>query len=181
MNASNDVADRWLADANPPGELRLARVRRFQIGLKCLHARESIGLPYNFAIGSPYSGIAHTSAMIRPKERSFLDRALEALRDRYPKERPTQVRLAKIAGCSQPAVREWGLPDRAPDHARVLRIAKETGVCVEWLYTERGPKYPPGEPQGDPFLKEWTDLDPETRRQIQSYREFLRTQAPKRQ
>jgi hypothetical protein len=119
--------------------------------------------------------------VIKPKERSFLDRALEALHRRYPQERPTQVRLAKISGVSQPAVREWGLPDRAPEHNRVLKIARETGVCVEWLYTERGPMYPPQAPVADPFLKEWASLDPTTREDIERYRNFLRTNPPKRQ
>lgn len=119
--------------------------------------------------------------MVKPKERSFLERALEALRDRYPNERPTQVRLAKVAGVSQPAAREWGFPNRAPDHAGVLKIAKETGVCVEWLYTERGPKYPPAQPEGDPFLREWDQLDEDTRRQIARYTEFLRNEPPPKQ
>jgi len=142
--------------------------------------RESIGLPYTSAIGSPYTDFGQNQEVIKPKERSFLDRALEALRDRYPRERPTQTRLAKIAGCSQPAVREWGLPDRAPDHARVKKIAIETGVCVEWLYTERGPKYPPQTPE-DPFLKEWANLDPDMRRQIERFRNYLKNEPPKPQ
>lgn len=142
---------------------------------------ENIRLPYSLAIGSPYTHFSQNPEVQKPKERSFLDRALEALRDRYPKERPTQVRLAKIAGVSQPAAREWGLPDRAPDHARVLKIAKETGVCVEWLYTERGPKYPPSVPESDSFLKQWADLDPTTRGELERFRDFLRTQPPKRQ
>jgi len=98
---------------------------------------EDIGLPYSYAIGLTYTAFEQNERVAKSKERSFLDRALEALRDRYPRDRPTQVRLAKIAGVSQPAVHEWGFPERGPDHAAVLRIAKETGVCVEWLYTER--------------------------------------------
>jgi hypothetical protein len=63
----------------------------------------------------------------------------------------------------------------------VLKIARETGVCVEWLYTERGPMYPPQAPEADPFLKEWASLDPTTREDIERYRNFLRTNPPKRQ
>lgn len=135
---------------------------------------EHIGMTYRSAIGSPNEEIEHNWAMPRQKERSFLDRALEALRDRYPRERPTQVRLAKVAGVTQPSVHEWGQPDRAPEHSAVLRIARETGVCVEWLYTERGPKYPPSQPEVDPFLREWDQLDDEKKKQITQFSEFLR-------
>jgi hypothetical protein len=112
--------------------------------------------------------------MAKPSERSFLDRALEALRERYPKERPTQVRLAKIAGVTQPAVHEWGLPKRAPEHDAVLKLAHELNVCVEWLYTERGPKHPPSTPDTEQFLKDFSQLDPEIKRQLARYAEFLK-------
>jgi hypothetical protein len=140
--------------------------------------KENIRLPYSSAIGSPYTPFPHNQVMAKGKERSFLDRALEALQERYPRERATQVRLAKIAGVSQPAAREWGFPDRAPDHAKVLRLAKELDVCVEWLYTERGPKRPPPTPEDDAFLVKWGQLDPETKRQIENYQRFLRGEPP---
>jgi len=112
--------------------------------------------------------------MGKTKERSFLERALEALAERNPRARPTQVKLAKIAGVSQPAVFEWGLPERAPEHAKVLLLAKELNVCVEWLYTERGPKRPPEAPETEPFLNDWSNLDDDLKRQVAQYAEFLR-------
>lgn len=175
VHAVQPVADGDLAHAEFPRKSCLSDSGAFEIVAKSLHmSTQDIGLTYISAIGSPYDGIDHNSGMVKPKERSFLDRALEALRDRYPRDRPTQVRLAKIAGVSQPAAREWGLPDRAPDHTRVLKIARETGVCVEWLYTGRGPKYPPPTQDSDPFLKEYGQLDEEKRRQLINYSEFLR-------
>jgi hypothetical protein len=101
---------------------------------------------------------------------------MEALRDRHPRERPTQMRLAKIAGVSQPAVHEWGLPDRAPAHPQVLRLAKELNVCVEWLYTERGPKNPPQPEAAEPFLEKWQQLDETTREQIARFADFIKTE-----
>lgn len=139
---------------------------------------ENIGFTYNSAIGSSYTRFRHNPCMARSKERSFLDRALEALKDRYPRDRPTQVRLAKIAGVKQPTVHEWGEPERAPAHPQVLALAKELNVCVEWLYTERGPKYPPVTPDADPFLKDWGALDPDTKRQIEDYGRYLRREKP---
>lgn len=181
-HAIDELRDRWLAYAHTSRQCGLGRARARQVIAESLHmVNENIRLPYNLAIGSPYTPIEHTPDVQKSKDRSFLDRAMEALRDRYPKERPTQTRLAKIAQCSQPAVTEWDLPDRAPEHGRVLKIAKETGVCVEWLYTGRGPKYPLPAPTEDPFLKEWANLDPSMREQIETYRNWLQSQPPKRQ
>lgn len=131
-------------------------------------------MPYTSAIGRSYEVFADNWFMHRTKERTFLVRALEALKERYPRERPTQVRLAKIAGVSQPAVHEWGLPDRAPEHGTVLKLARELNVCVEWLYTERGPKRPPEPATEEPFLRTWQNLDPETKKQIARYTSFLK-------
>lgn len=178
MNAANKIANGRLTNTDAPGKLCLARLRRFKVRLKCLHMPENIGLTYTSAIGSSYTSFAHNQRVAKPKERSFLDRALEALSGRYPNERPTQVRLGKIVGMSQPAVHEWGLPGRAPAHAAVLTLAKELNVCVEWLYTERGPKHPLVVPEEDPFLKDWGQLDADTKKQLENYRRFLRGEPP---
>lgn len=151
-----------------------------QVRSERLHAAESIGLPYEKAIGRSYGLVTHNWGMAKPRERTFLDRALEALKERYPRERPTQTRLAKITGVSQPAVFEWGLPGRAPDHAKVLKLATELNVCVEWLYTERGPKNPQKATDSpEPFLRDWDKLDPEVRRQIARYADFVKTESTK--
>jgi hypothetical protein len=135
-----------------------------------------IGMPYTDAIGRSYETFIDNWHMGRAQQRSFLERALEALQERYPKERPTQIRLAKIAGVSQPAVHEWGLPDRAPAHPQVLKLAKDLNVCVEWLYTERGPKYPAVSQETEPFLERWQQLDDATREQISRFAEFIKTE-----
>lgn len=137
-------------------------------------------MAYANAIGRSYDAFSHNWVMAKPRERTFLERALEALKDRYPRERPTQTRLAKITGVSQPAVFEWGLPGRAPDHAKVLKLATELNVCVEWLYTERGPKHPQKLVDSpEPFLRDWDKLDPDIRRQIARYADFVKTENPK--
>jgi hypothetical protein len=73
--------------------------------------------------------------------RSVYERAMEALEERYPKQKPTQGRLAALAGIKQPSVNDWKTGYPAMDTA--VRLAMNLGVCVEWLMTERGPKRPP--------------------------------------
>lgn len=174
MHAVHQVRNRGLTHANSFRERHLSRIGPFKVGAECLHKVESIGLPYDFAIGSSYRQFAQNWSMAKTRERSFLERALEALKDRYPRERATQVRLAKIVGVSQPAVFEWKLPGRAPEHAGVIKLAKELNVCVEWLYTERGPKHPSVTPDAEPFVQTFQALDPELKRQAERYIDFLR-------
>lgn len=181
MNVALQVCNRRLAHSETPCKFGLGDSLSFAILNQGFHSEmDNISLPYRLAIGRSYRQFGQNLAMPKTRERSFLDRAMEALRDRYPKDRPTQTRLAKIAGVSQPAVHEWGMPGRAPEHARVLKLALELNVCVEWLYTGRGPKHPPAQPD-EPFLACWQNLDPDTRKQIALYTEFLKGSSPPRQ
>lgn len=180
VHTVHEIRNRRLAHADPFRECLLTGMSAMQIRSERFHNPESIGLPYEKAIGRSYGWVSHNGGMAKTRERPFLERALEALRDRYPKERPTQTRLAKLAGVSQPAVFEWGLPGRAPDHAKVLKLATELNVCVEWLYTERGPKHPQKAADSpEPFLRDWDKLDPDVRRQIARYADFVKTEHTK--
>lgn len=175
----HEVAYRGLRDPDLQCKRSLRRLGPLQVFRQGFHmAGDTIGFPYNLSIGSSYSRFAENSGMVKKQQRSFLDRAMEALKERYPRERPTQVRLAKIVGVSQPAVFEWSLPDRAPAHSGVLRLAEELNVCVEWLYTERGPKRPSEVANPDeilsPILEVWPNLDQATKRQIARYTDFIR-------
>lgn len=180
VHAVHEIRDRRLAYPDPFCECLLTGMSAMQVRSERFHNAESIGLPYEKAIGQPYARVRHNWDMPKIKERTFLERALEALKERYPRERPTQTRLAKIVGVSQPAVFEWGLPGRAPDHAKVLKLATELNVCVEWLYTERGPKHPQKPTDSpEPFLRDWDKLDPDLRRQIARYADFVKTENTK--
>lgn len=177
VHAIHKIRDRRLAHTDLFSECLLTGMSAMQILSECFHEAESIGLPYGKAIGRSYEPVSHNWGMAKQRERTFLERALEALKDRYPRERATQTRLAKITGVSQPAVFEWGLPGRAPDHVKVLKLATELNVCVEWLYTERGPKNPQKTADSpEPFLRDWDKLDPELRRQIARYADFVKTE-----
>lgn len=81
--------------------------------------------------------------------RSVYERAMEALTERFPREKPTQGKLAQVAGIKQPSVNDW--KDGAPSMDTAIRTSMALGICVEWLLTERGPKRPP-EGSSDPTL-----------------------------
>lgn len=171
---TNQVADGRLLHAEPIRKRCLRGARAIQPFLECLHMRKTIGMAYNSAIGSSYIGIPQNERMSKEPTRTFLERAMEALSERFPRDRATQTRLAKIAGVSQPAANEWGQKDRFPEIPTGVRIAKELGVCVEWLYTESGPKYPPPAAEADQFVVEWGKLDDATKRQVASFAKFLK-------
>jgi len=136
-----DVANRRLADFAPSCQLRLRNARALAIGFQSLHMdAEFIGNAYRNAIGHIDSGFQHAFVMAK-QLRSFYDRAMEALSERFPKEKATQARLAALAGVKQPSVNDW--KDGYPAMDTAVRLATALGVCVEWLFTERGPKRPP--------------------------------------
>lgn len=173
------VRNRRLAHANSLREISLFRVRPFEEISERFHMEaKTIGFAYDYAIGRSYSEVIHNWGMRKHPERTFLDRALEALGERFPRERPTQTRLAQMVGIKQPSVNEWGDKDRAPAIATGVKLAKQLGVCVEWLYTERGPKRPTEAPAADeelsPILAVWPDLDPATKRRISRYADFIK-------
>lgn len=69
---------------------------------------------------------------------------MEALTERFPNQKPTQSKLAAVAGIKQPSVNDW--KDGYPTMDTAVRTATALGVCVEWLLTERGPKRPQAPP-----------------------------------
>lgn len=173
MHASKNVAYGRLADADPARELCLGRIRRFEIGVECLHMdAESIGNAYWNAIGQTYNDSRHAVVMVKP--RSFLERALEALQERYPRQKATQERLAALAGVKQPSVNDWKVGFPAMDTA--VRLAENLGVCVEWLFTERGPKYPPKAPRDEigSLSLIWTQLDDRKKAEVTRFADFLK-------
>lgn len=57
--------------------------------------------------------------------------------------KPTLTGAAKLIGIKQPSVSEWKEPGNGPELKNCRALALKLGVCVEWLYTEEGPKNPP--------------------------------------
>lgn len=171
MDPSQDVADGGLANAHAARKLCLGRIRRFEIGVESLHIRcKSIGNAYRSAIGQSYEQPMHALYMAKP--RSFLDRATEALKEKYP-DQSTQGKLASLAGVTQPSVNEW--KSGYPAMKTAVRLAERLGVCVEWLFTERGPKYPPAVPENEASLSTiWPQLDEQKKAEVTRFADFIK-------
>jgi len=93
----------------------------------------------------------HNAAMSK-QETSILDRVIEAAKDKgLP---TTQKAIGAVAGVGQSSVSRWS-DENPPTLENALALAEGYGVCVEWLYTGRGPKTPAGV---DPKLQELTDI-----------------------
>lgn len=178
---ANDVADRRLGNTATTRKPCLRLVVRRQPFFECSHmSAESIGNPYKVAIGRSYLEFLQTLPMARNRQRTVLERALEALSEKYPREKPSQVRLAQLGGVKQPTVNEWGEPDRYPSMATAVRLAEQLDICVEWLLTERGPKYAQRALKADeqliPLISEWANLKEEQKRQIARYADFIKSE-----
>jgi hypothetical protein len=119
--------------------------------------------------------MAHASWMA--KDRCFLDRALEALREKFPRDKPTQAKLAALAGVKQPSVNDWR--DGSPAIDTGVRLAQALDVCVEWLYTERGPKRPARRTPDElgPLSPIWPQLDEKQKAQLARYADFLKDES----
>lgn len=94
------------------------------------------------SIGHSYIGLGHTQVMeVKPENMTFWGRLEMALK--AAKRKATQVAAAKQFDVEQGTVSgTWNKPGRAPELDKVVRMSKELNVCVEWLYTGRGPMHP---------------------------------------
>jgi DNA-binding XRE family transcriptional regulator len=54
----------------------------------------------------------------------------------------TQIALATKLKISQPSVSEWNEAGKYPKLEHAVEVARLANICVEWLYTERGPMRP---------------------------------------
>jgi len=95
------------------------------------------------------------------------------------RHRATQTEAARIAGVEQPTVSGWN-KGSAPELVTGLRLAEKLNVCVEWLYTERGPMRPL--PADDIYARElmacWDRLSDEEKRKIVHYAQVGAEQSP---
>ncbi len=123
----------------------------------------SIGESYISAIGRSYLAWLQANGV---KKRTFWERVKEALGDK--KLPTTQKFAATLAQVSQPSVSDWNKPGQGPELQNALRLAERLGVCVEWLYTERGPKNPgrPSDALGSTLWELWPQLPEKVRQDI---------------
>jgi hypothetical protein len=73
------------------------------------------------------------------KKRTFWLRVQEAMKDKNLD--PTQKVAGELIGIKQPSVHKWTKGGQ-PKMQHVVALASKLNVCVEWLYSERGPKHP---------------------------------------
>lgn len=76
--------------------------------------------------------------------------------------RLTQAELARRVGVKRSAVTQWEHPlGTTPSMHHLLQIAIETGTCIEWLATARGPCRTPDEAQALALLTNGEAQDPQ--------------------
>lgn len=81
--------------------------------------------------------------------------------------KPTQTAAAKLIGVSQPSVNDWNEIDGYPTMANAIELGRKLNVCVEWLFTERGPKRPiPADAAAQRLWDVWTQLDDVTKGEL---------------
>lgn len=131
----------------------------------------SIGHSDILTIGSSDTAFRQASRMRKLAKRTFLDRAKDAYTERF-KEKATQAKLAVLVGKKQPSVQEWGLQGRFPEMGTVVELAEKLSVSVEWLLTERGPRYvPPVDKDAQALWKLWPRLEDLDRARVVAYAE----------
>lgn len=59
------------------------------------------------------------------------------------KYRATQTGCALLLGIKQGSISDWNKPEGGLKLAHAIKLATTLNICVEWIYTERGPKRPP--------------------------------------
>lgn len=133
----------------------------------------NIGVSYVVSIGRTYGNFLHALAMQDATKKSFWDRVLEALADRGI-DRDQQTVVAEMIGIKQPSVWEWTPEGKSskPSMKNALKLAGKLDVCVEWLLTGRGTKWPI---PSDPLAQELWDIwqkSPNAREKIVSYARF---------
>ena len=126
---------------------------------------QTIGDSYAASIGHTYSGSQQNAAVVRRPTRTFWQRLKEALRDAG--KPATQAYAASLLGIEQPSVAEWNRPGGYPTVKNAVVLAEKANCCVEWLFTERGPKRPtPVDETAERLWNLWPQIDDITKGEI---------------
>lgn len=130
----------------------------------------SIGISYAQSIGKTYVGARHSSPVTKIHDPKIWDRILVALKGIGIVDNQ-QTHIAKLIGIAQPSVSGWESHTSMPSLANVRKLAIKTNVCVDWLYTERGPKHPgpPMEPVAERLWSAWGQLSDEEKSELAGY------------
>ena len=87
----------------------------------------------------------------------------------------TQTAVAKTCRITQPSVQRWAVGSNLPTLKQAIRFCLKTGVCVEWLYTERGPKHPEAKPGSttEAVLQIFHALDEDGKKEVLRHAEYI--------
>lgn len=134
-----------------------------------------IGRTYGLSIGEPYSLRCQNVRMPRSTE-TIWQRIEEALGEAGHPARGAQTAAAKMVGIRQPSVAGWK-KGATPELKHVLILARKLNVCVEWIYTGRGPKRPGSDlpPDLGEIADFWERLPLDVRNEIVGFAKFKRS------
>lgn len=133
--------------------------------------RNTIGTSYISSIGRSYDAPDQNRRMRgNTSKGTFWDRLTDAVREAG--KRPTQTVIAGLCGIKQGSVAEWKAGTSYPRLDNGLSLAVALNVCVEWLYTGRGPKRPPPiDEEGQRLWLIWQTLPEIEKARVVSYAE----------
>jgi predicted XRE-type DNA-binding protein len=125
----------------------------------------NIGDSYFLSIGRTFQSTRQNANVLRKPQRTFWERVQEALDDAgHPK---TQGFVAGLLHVKQPSISDWNKAGGYPTMENAVKLAQKLNVCVEWLYTERGPKRPvPVEEGAQRLWDAWHKLDDLTKGEL---------------
>lgn len=159
------ITDSGLANADPRREVLLRQAGFLEISREAFHGA-IIGATDTSAIAAGYLPTVQTPN-VEDQRKTILQRATEALTARLQR-RATQTDIADAAGIKQPSVAAWA--NSAPRLNVALAFCKATGICVEWFYTGKGPKWiPPTDPESQDLWNAWTQLDEPSKARVIAY------------
>lgn len=147
-----------------------------------------IGISYLLSTAESYISVRHSSGVKKSGHKNDLwKRLIEVMTENGElapgKERGAQQILAKAAKVKQPTVSEWKSGQTMPTIERPRDLALHLKICVEWLYTGRGPKRPfdTSDPLTAELAKIWARLSEANRgRLTERADELLAKQFPAR-
>jgi transcriptional regulator with XRE-family HTH domain len=113
-------------------------------------------------------------------KQTIYDRLMQAYAEKYPAEATTQKVVGERLGIAQSDISRYKTGERLPRWERVIGVAVELNIAVEWLLTGRGPKRPIQElPPGiEELLEFWDKLPPEAQSTVIGYAKLTRATTP---
>jgi DNA-binding XRE family transcriptional regulator len=155
--------DACLIPSSSPSRACVVSVSSSQALSRCMDA--NIGDSYSASIGDSFGALGQHQRMQKKAVRTFWIRVKEALED--SKLPATQAYVAKFLHVAQPSVSDWNKAGGFPTLENAIKLAHHLHVCVEWLYTENGPKRPlPPDVVAQRLWDLWPRLDDATKGEI---------------